>query len=76
MTVLSQFFGDRRKAQQREASCLQVLVHRSFGVCCRVQEEVPRRGLYIAAANAEERETHDDVWRCFGMAGRRGDITP
>jgi hypothetical protein len=27
VTVLSQFFGDRRKAQQREASCLQVLVH-------------------------------------------------
>jgi hypothetical protein len=43
-------------------------------VCCRVQEEAPRRDLYIAAANAEERETHDDVWRCFGTAGRRGDI--
>jgi predicted metal-binding transcription factor (methanogenesis marker protein 9) len=55
VTVLSQFFGDRRKAQHHEASCLQVLVHYSFGVCCRVQEEVPRRDLYIAAANAEER---------------------
>jgi hypothetical protein len=52
ITVLSQFFGDRRKAQHHEASCLQVLVHCSFGVCCRVQEEVPRQDLYIAAANA------------------------
>jgi hypothetical protein len=72
VTVLVQTFGDSANTQEHRFSCLQFLVHCSSDVC--IQEEAPRRDLYIAAANAEERETHDDVWRCFGTAGRRGDI--